>query len=96
MDIWDGSMSWQTQIALFLNLMVFSVGLSRLWKKQGLFGLFPLVLMGTYLFADALAFTSGSRYAAPVNWFYFLYYALGLVVIIQTLINAIFPGLLFC
>jgi hypothetical protein len=77
---WTGESVTLTQYGLILlNLILISLGIGALWNKFGLGGIFPLVVFFTYILSNSLAFTSGGRYIAPIDWIITFYYAAGII-----------------
>ena len=78
----DGRLSLASKIGVFWNLFLLSVGISVLWKKNGIAALIPLLLFLFYHAANAVARTSGGRYLVPVDWVPIFYYLAGLLQLI--------------
>ena len=81
---WSGEMPAEHIIAFFCNLLLISLGISYAWKNFQFAGLVPLVIEMAYYLSNALVRTSGSRYLAAVDWVVYLYFLLGLWVILRT------------
>ena len=81
MDV--GDISVPLGIFLALNLTVLSIGFGASWKRIGKISLTPLVVFLFYSLANAFARTSGGRYVVPIDWVIYLYFAIGLVEILQ-------------
>ena len=76
---WNGDLTNQNALMLFLNLCLLGLGLSLAWKHWRLGGLIPALVEVLYFLANSLARTSGSRYLVPADWVLCFYYALGLI-----------------
>lgn len=75
--------------AIFLYMLLFAIGVVSAWKKERWLGLLPL---GTNLFYNlwtALFFAGGIRFSFPVDWVYYLYQMLGLIVITRFIFRAL-------
>jgi hypothetical protein len=82
---WAGTLEFSEKILLFFNLLIFSIGISRSWVKYKFYGLIPMFFQISYHAGNALVRTSGWRYLKPVDWVVFLYFAIGIVEIINYL-----------
>lgn len=83
-DGWDGSHTWKQVLFIFLNFLLFSYGLSFLWKRFSFSGISVALLVLSYAASLGLARTSGGRYLVPMNWSIILLYAVSLNAIVQT------------
>lgn len=68
-----------TGIFLFINMALISLGFGAMWVRNRIASLIPVSFFLTYIFSNALAFTSGGRYIVPVDWILGLYYMAGLL-----------------
>ena len=80
---WDGYYdpnvySGANIIFLVFGIVTITAGISAAVHHQKYIGLIPLVIFFGYHLSNALALTSGNRYAQPVSWVVLFYYALGL------------------
>lgn len=82
-DHWNGSLSAGQVLLLVLNLILLSIGLNMLWKKESWAGLSVAYLFVVYAAGLGLARTSGGRYIVPMNWGVLLLYSIGLTVILK-------------
>lgn len=78
-DWTGGGISAMNGIFLVFNLALIALGISVAWMRSRAIGLFPLAIYFAYIFSNALAFTSGGRYIAPIDWIISLYFLLGLL-----------------
>ena len=53
-----------------------------MWARNRLAAMLPVSFFLTYIFSNALAFTSGGRYVVPVDWIICIYYIAGLLQLI--------------
>jgi len=74
---------------LILNLVVISIGISKVVNKNKIVGLIPLAVYLGYHLSNGFAIASGNRYAQPVTWVIFFYYSIGLMVISQWFLSQI-------
>jgi hypothetical protein len=67
---WLGEGTWfnSTGIFLFINMALISLGFGAMWVRNRIASLIPVSFFLTYIFSNALAFTSGGRYIVPVDW----------------------------
>ena len=84
---WDGTLDIQAFFLIAINLVIVSLGILAFKKKGKEEYLIPVLILLTYLVGVAFAKTSGGRYIVPVDWVVPLFYASGLVF----LLNAIQP-----
>lgn len=64
---------------LFINMALVSLGFGTMWARNRIASLIPVSFFLTYIFSNALAFTSGGRYVVPVDWVICIYYMAGLL-----------------
>lgn len=69
-------------IFLFINMALVSLGFGAMWARNRIASLLPVSFFLTYIFSNALAFTSGGRYIVPVDWIICIYYIARLLQII--------------
>lgn len=77
-DVWNGSFSAKTLLALLCNLSIIAFGISLTQKDDKLAGWFPLLVFVVYQAGNALARTSGWRFALPVDWITLIYFCVAL------------------
>ena len=90
--IWDGSLSSGLIRFMLINLALVSLGIASSWKLHRWKGLIPLGLFLVYDLAISVSLTSGGRYIVPIIWVVFLYYALGIVFLLEMLIGFFKPA----
>ena len=97
-DYWDDGMIWDGRLSsglirfILINLGMVSLDVAFSWKTHHWKGLIPLGLFLVYNLAISISLTSGGRYIVPINWIVFLYYALGIYVLLEALLNLLKPG----
>jgi hypothetical protein len=74
-------------IIVALNLLILAIGISSAINKHRVVGLVPIAIFFGYHLSNGLAISSGNRYAQPVTWVIFFYYAIGLISISKSLLN---------
>lgn len=67
------------------NLLILSIGSSSIIKKHKVVGFIPAAIFFGYHLSNGIAVSSGHRYAQPVSWIIFFYYAIGLISISKVL-----------
>jgi hypothetical protein len=97
-DYWDDRMIWDGGISagllrfIAINLTLLSLGIAASWRTHRWKGLIPLGLFLVYNLAISISLTSGGRYIVPIIWVFFMYYALGIVFLLQMLVRLIQPA----
>ena len=97
-DYWDDGMTWDGSLSsglirfILINLGLVSLGVAFSWKTHRWKGLIPLGLLLVYNLAISISLTSGGRYIVPIIWIVFLYYALGIFVLLEALIKLLKPA----
>ncbi len=81
---WDGTLDIQAFFLIAVNLLIVSMGIFAFRKKGKREYLIPVLILLTYLAGVAFAKTSGGRYIVPVDWIVPLFYASGLVYILDS------------
>ncbi len=77
-DVWEGSLSGANLFFLICNLAILAFGISLAQKDDRLAGWIPLLVFVTYQAGNALARTSGWRFALPVDWITLIYFCIAL------------------
>jgi 4-amino-4-deoxy-L-arabinose transferase-like glycosyltransferase len=75
---WYERLSGEMKVLLAFNLLIVAIGLSVAWVKWDIVGWIPLAMSLAYTLSTAMARFSGWRFALPVDWVTFMYYAIGL------------------
>jgi hypothetical protein len=77
-DVWDGSLNAGSLFSLICNLAILSFGMALAWREGKLRGSFPFLVFALYQFGNAIARTSGWRFALPVDWIVLVYFCIAL------------------
>ena len=77
-DIWEGSLDGKDLFALLCNLSILAFGISLAQKDDKIAGWYPLLVFVIYQAGNALARTSGWRFALPVDWITLMYFCVAL------------------
>ena len=88
-ETWVGEINPRQFIAIIINLLFIGLGISISYKKYGWFGLFPLSIHLFYNLSNGLARVSGWRYVIVTDWVIILYYMVGIIFILHTLLHKI-------
>lgn len=75
---WNGFLTGRSLLALLGNLAVLAFGISLAQKDDKLAGWYPLLVFVIYQSGNALARTSGWRFALPVDWITLMYFCIAL------------------
>jgi hypothetical protein len=84
---WAGELESVQATFMLINLALLSLGISWAWKRWRWAGMVPLFIYLVYLASLGLARTSGSRYIVPIDWVFFFYFAIGIVLIFEQFAN---------
>ena len=76
--IWQKGISAENLALWGLTVALFILGIGQSWRRWGVSGLAPLLVLAGYLLGVSFALTSGGRYIEPIMWVVFSYYAIGL------------------
>jgi hypothetical protein len=91
--LWPQHAFWQAGVhppllsALYVALL--ALGLARAWRFQRWIGLLPFAFSLAYHAWTALFLSSGSRFLIPIDWTWCLYYALGLLTLLELALSGI-------
>lgn len=75
---WQGFLTSEMVFVLAINLVILAVGVGSMWVMWDFVGLIPLGVGLAYSLSTAIARFSGWRFALPVSWVTFFYFAVGL------------------
>jgi 4-amino-4-deoxy-L-arabinose transferase-like glycosyltransferase len=75
-DNWDGSLPGGSLPALLINLVILAIGISFAQRDDKLAGWYPFLVFVIYQAGNALARTSGWRFALPVDWITLMYFCI--------------------
>lgn len=96
-DYWDDTKTWDGRFSAglirftIINLLLVCLGIAASWKRSGWKGLIPLMVFVVYDIAISVSLTSGGRYIVPIIWIVFFYYALGLVFLLESILQLFVP-----
>ena len=76
---WDGTISNKSNLPVFMNIILISIGIGVALRFLGLVGLYPLMIHLLYNLSSVIWGISGWRFILPVDWIGILYFCLGLV-----------------
>ena len=79
---WSGNLPLGQILLILLNLVLVGVGLGFSWQKYHWVGLVPLAVFIGYDISLSLAATSGSRYIVPIDWVFYFYAGLAIVILL--------------
>lgn len=85
-ETWLGEINARQFIAIIINLLLIGLGISISCKKFGWFGLFPLSIHLFYNLSNGIARVSGWRYVIVTDWIVILYFAIGLFLVIHSML----------
>ena len=74
-------------VILVINLIILSIGITSAINKHQVIGLVPIAVFLGYHLSNGMAISSGNRYAQPVSWIVFFYFAIGLISISKSLLH---------
>ena len=65
-------------VIVLLNLTIIAIGIATALRKHKMVALAPIAVYLGYHLSNAIAISSGNRYAQPASWIIFFYFAIGL------------------
>ena len=77
-DVWNGALTPASLLSLLGNLSILAFGISLAQKNNKQAGWYPLLVFVVYQAGNAIARTSGWRFALPVDWILLVYYCIAL------------------
>ncbi len=77
-ETWEGNVSLELMVWVFINLLILSYGFVIAIKKMGISGIIPFVIHIFYNLSNGLGRVSGWRYVMVTDWIIYFYYALAL------------------
>jgi hypothetical protein len=84
---WNGKISKLSLIPVGFSLLLIAVGTSSVWQKRRWLAFLPLLAFLVEIGIYALARRSGGRYLITVDWIVAMFYSIGLVQILVTLVK---------
>lgn len=76
---WQGELSFQNWILVFINMGLIALGLGSAWKKHTFLALVPLLIGMGYNASVSVGRISGWRFILPSDWITLVYFSVGLV-----------------
>lgn len=83
-DDWNGDLTRNSSIALFINLGMIALGIAVAKKSNTWMGLFPLAIYVTYSLGNALVRSSGWRFNQPADWIVLVYFSIAIAYLLST------------
>jgi len=80
---WQGTLSHHANIMLWIGLGLTALGIGSAVQKSRWAGVALPAVFLIYSAANALSRTSGGRYLVPMDWIMFLFFGLGLAVLLE-------------
>ena len=74
---WYENFTSEMKVNLAINLLLVAIGLGVAWVKWDIIGWIPLAMSLAYSLSTAMARFSGWRFALPVDWVTYMYFAIG-------------------
>jgi hypothetical protein len=91
--LWPAHAFWQPRVEspllLIIYVILLALGLAAAWNSHRWIGLLPFILSLGYHAWTALFLSSGSRFLLPIDWTWYLYYALGLLTFLKFALSGI-------
>jgi hypothetical protein len=84
-EAWPVKITLHIFLLLTVNMGLLALGISTAWRNLKWIGLLPLSMNVMYNLATAVFQVSGMRFVLPVTWVIHLYYALGILLLIEWL-----------
>jgi hypothetical protein len=75
---WEGTPTASQSMLLTFYVLLFGLGLSLAWHRNGWLGLLPLAVNLLYNLWTSIALLSGQRFLLTMDWSIYLYYMIGL------------------
>ncbi len=76
---WQGELSSQNWILLFINMGLIALGLGATWRRHNLLSVVPLAVSVGYIASVSIGRISGWRFILPADWITLVYFSIGLV-----------------
>ena len=84
---WRGELQAVQIPFIGINLFLLALGSCWSWDRWKWAGVFPGLIFVGYILTLGFARSSGSRYIVPVDWILFLYYAIGIIILLEKFTN---------
>jgi len=89
---WNGTPTSSQEALLGFYVFLFGLGLGAAWLRNGWLGLLPLGVNLLYNLWTSLALLSGQRFLLAMDWSIYLYYMIGLFVLLSIFLFALESG----
>ena len=76
---WQGELSFQSWLLLFINIGLIALGFGTAWKKNKYLAIAPLLIGMGYNASVSVGRISGWRFILPADWITLVYFSIGLV-----------------
>lgn len=76
---WQGELSFQSWILLFINMGLIALGFGTAWKKNKYLAIVPLLIGMGYNASVSVGRISGWRFILPADWITLVYFSIGLI-----------------
>lgn len=76
---WQGELSFQSWMLLFINMGLIALGFGTAWKKNKYIAVVPLLIGMGYNASVSVGRISGWRFILPADWITLVYFSIGLV-----------------
>jgi len=89
---WEGRPNLSQGIFLVFYLFLLGLGLAAAWHRNGWLGLLPLLANLLYNLWTSLALLSGQRFMLTMDWSVYLYYMIGMFVLLSGSLSLLNSG----
>jgi len=89
---WDGNLARQSFLSMAIVLIFIAIGFSRIWERQRVLGLIPIVVCYIFVITFALNSMSGGRWLLGADWASMMLFSVGLVEFAQGVVAWVRPG----
>ncbi|CAG1012854.1 hypothetical protein ANRL4_04761 [Anaerolineae bacterium] len=89
---WEGTPTASQSMLLVFYVLLFGLGLSAAWYRNGWLGLLPLAVNLVYNLWTSIALLSGQRFLLAMDWSISLYYMIGLFALLSAFLFTLERG----
>jgi hypothetical protein len=89
---WEGTPTASQTALIFFYLFLLSLGIAAAWHVNGWLGLLPLAANLAYNLWTSLALLSGQRFMLSMDWSIYLYYMIGIFVLLGVFLFTLARG----
>ncbi|MBI5951801.1 MAG: glycosyltransferase family 39 protein [Chloroflexi bacterium] len=89
---WEGTPTASQSMLLTFYVLLFGLGLSLAWHRNGWLGLLPLAVNLLYNLWTSIALLSGQRFLLTMDWSIYLYYMIGLFALLGVFLFSLERG----